>query len=155
MSNPIKLLVSLLLPQIAGGLGAFFTLSSVQTWYLTLNKPSWNPPSWLFGTVWTTLYVLMGIACFLIWKSNHPLKKQALILYFVQLFLNLLWSPAFFGAANPLLGVLVIVPLWACILFCILTFRQINIWAALLLIPYLLCVSFATVLNATIWYLNP
>jgi len=155
MSNPIKLLVSLLLPQIAGGLGAFFTLSSVQTWYLTLNKPSWNPPSWLFGPVWATLYVLMGIACFLIWKSNHPLKKQALILYFVQLFLNLLWSPAFFGAQNPLLGVLVIVPLWACILFCILTFRQINIWAALLLIPYLLWVSFATVLNATIWYLNP
>ena len=155
MSNPIKLLVSLLLPQIAGGLGAFFTLSSVQTWYLTLNKPSWNPPSWLFGPVWTTLYVLMGIACFLIWKSNHPLKKQALILYFVQLFLNLLWSPAFFGAQNPLLGVLVIVPLWACILFCILTFRQINIWAALLLISYLLWVSFATVLNATIWYLNP
>mgnify|MGYP001000603286 FL=1 len=155
MSNPIKLLVSLLLPQSAGGLGAFFTLSSVQTWYLTLNKPSWNPPSWLFGPVWTTLYVLMGIACFLIWKSNHPLKKQALILYFVQLFLNLLWSPAFFGAQNPLLGVLVIVPLWACILFCILTFRQINIWAALLLIPYLLWVSFATVLNTTIWYLNP
>ncbi|MEK0442264.1 MAG: hypothetical protein RL403_1242 [Bacteroidota bacterium] len=155
MSNAIKLIVSLLLPQIAGGLGAFFTLSSVQTWYLTLNKPSWNPPSWLFGPVWTTLYVLMGIACFLIWKSNHPLKKQTLILYFVQLFLNFLWSPAFFGAQNPILGLMVILPLWGCILACILKFRQINSWAAALLIPYLLWVSFATVLNATILSLNP
>ena len=155
MSNAIKLIVSLILPQIAGGLGAFFTLSSVQTWYLTLNKPSWNPPSWLFGPVWTTLYVLMGIACFLVWKSNHLLKKQALIIYFVQLFLNLLWSPAFFGAQNPLLGLVVIIPMWACILACILKFRQINSWAAALLIPYLLWVSFATVLNATILSLNP
>lgn len=155
MSNPIKLLVSLLLPQIAGGLGAFFTLSSVQSWYLTLNKPTWNPPSWLFGPVWTSLYVLMGIACFLIWKSNHPLKKQALTLYFVQLGLNFLWSPAFFGAQNPPLGLVVILPLWGCILACIFTFRKINPWAAGLLVPYILWVSFATVLNATIWSLNP
>lgn len=155
MSNAIKLLVSLLLPQIAGGLGAFFTLSSVQSWFLTLNKPSWNPPSWLFGPVWTSLYVLMGIACFLILKSNHPLKKQALTLYFVQLGLNFLWSPAFFGAQNPLLGLLVIVPLWGCILACILTFRKINLWAAALLVPYILWVSFATGLNASIWSLNP
>lgn len=155
MSNPIKLIISLLLPQVAGGLGAFFTLSSVQSWFLTLNKPSWNPPSWLFGPVWTTLYVLMGIACFLIWKSNHPLKKQALTLYFLQLVLNFLWSPAFFGAQNPLLGLVVILPMWACILACILTFRQINTWAAALLVPYLLWVTFATALNASIWSLNP
>jgi tryptophan-rich sensory protein len=155
MNKYLKLFISLLLPQIAGGLGAFFTLSSVQSWYLTLNKPSWNPPSWLFGPVWTTLYVLMGIACFLIWKSEHPSKKQVLTLYFLQLFLNFLWSPAFFGVQNPMLGMLVIVPLWAAILACILLFRKINGWAALLMIPYLLWVSFATVLNATIWYLNP
>ena len=155
MSNAIKLFVSLLLPQIAGGSGAFFTLSSVQSWYLTLNKPSWNPPSWLFGPVWTTLYVLMGIACFLIWKSEHPRKKQVLTLYFLQLFLNFLWSPAFFGAQNPMLGILVILPLWGCIIACIFFFRKINTWAAVWMIPYLLWVSFATVLNATIWYLNP
>jgi tryptophan-rich sensory protein len=155
MNKYLKLFISLLLPQIAGGLGAFFTLSSVQSWYLTLNKPSWNPPSWLFGPVWTTLYVLMGIACFLIWKSEHPRKKQVLTLYFLQLFLNFLWSPAFFGVQNPMLGMLVIVPLWAAILACILLFRKINGWAAVLMIPYLLWVSFATVLNATIWYLNP
>jgi tryptophan-rich sensory protein len=155
MNKYLKLFISLLLPQIAGGLGAFFTLSSVQSWYLTLNKPSWNPPSWLFGPVWTTLYVLMGIACYLIWKSEHPRKKQVLTLYFLQLFLNFLWSPAFFGVQNPMLGMLVIVPLWAAILACILLFRKINGWAALLMIPYLLWLSFATVLNATIWYLNP
>jgi tryptophan-rich sensory protein len=155
MNKYLKLFISLLLPQIAGGLGAFFTLSSVQSWYLTLNKPSWNPPSWLFGPVWTTLYVLMGIACYLIWKSEHPRKKQVLTLYFLQLFLNFLWSPAFFGVQNPMLGMLVIVPLWVAILACILLFRKINGWAALLMIPYLLWVSFATVLNATIWYLNP
>jgi tryptophan-rich sensory protein len=155
MNKYLKLFISLLLPQIAGGLGAFFTLSSVQSWYLTLNKPSWNPPSWLFGPVWTTLYVLMGIACFLIWKSEHPRKKQVLTLYFLQLFLNSLWSPAFFGAQNPMLGMLVIVPMWASILTCIIFFRKINTWAAVLMIPYLLWVSFATVLNATIWYLNP
>jgi benzodiazapine receptor len=155
MSNAIKLFVSLLLPQIAGGLGAFFTLSSVQSWYLTLNKPSWNPPSWLFGPVWTTLYVLMGIACFLIWKSEHARKKQVLTLYFLQLFLNFLWSPAFFGAQNPMLGILVILPLWGCILACIFFFRKINTWAAILMVPYLIWVSFATVLNATIWWLNP
>ena len=154
MNKYLKLFISLLLPQIAGGLGAFFTLSSVQTWYLTLNKPSWNPPSWLFGPVWTTLYVLMGIACFLIWKSEHPRKKQVLTLYFLQLFLNSLWSPAFFGAQNPMLGMLVIVPMWASILTCIIFFRKINTWAAVLMIPYLIWVSFATVLNATIWYLN-
>jgi tryptophan-rich sensory protein len=97
----------------------------------------------------------MGIACYLIWKSEHPRKKQVLTLYFLQLFLNFLWSPAFFGVQNPMLGMLVIVPLWAAILACILLFRKINGWAALLMIPYLLWVSFATVLNATIWYLNP
>jgi tryptophan-rich sensory protein len=97
----------------------------------------------------------MGIACFLIWKSEHPRKKQVLTLYFLQLFLNFLWSPAFFGAQNPMLGILVILPLWGCIIACIFFFRKINTWAAVLMIPYLLWVSFATVLNATIWYLNP
>ena len=154
MSNPVKLFISLLLPQLVGGLGAFFTLSSVQTWYLTLSKPSWNPPSWLFGPVWTSLYVLMGIACFLVWKSNHPQKNKVLFLYAIQLFLNFLWSPAFFGAQNPLLGLVVIFPLLASILACIVKFRQIHKWAAILMVPYILWVSFATALNAAIWFLN-
>lgn len=154
MSNPIKLFISLLLPQLAGGLGAFFTLNSVREWYLTINRPEWNPPNWLFGPVWTTLYVLMGISCFLIWKSEHPLKKQLLTLYFIQLSLNALWSPAFFGAQSPILGLVVIIPLWASILICIFRFKKVSGWASGLMVPYLLWVSFATVLNGTIWWLN-
>jgi len=154
MSKPLKLIVSLLLPQLAGGLGAFFTLNSVRDWYLTINRPEWNPPNWLFGPVWTTLYVLMGISCFLIWKSDHPEKKKLLTLYFIQLGLNTLWSPAFFGAQSPLLGLIVIIPLWMMILTCIIQFRKVSVWSSGLLVPYLLWVSFATVLNGTIWWLN-
>ncbi|RIW18200.1 tryptophan-rich sensory protein [Algoriphagus lacus] len=154
MPNYLKLIISLALPQLAGGLGAFFTISSVQSWYLTINRPTWNPPNWLFGPVWTSLYVLMGIACFLIWKSESPYKKQLLTLYFVQLGLNALWSPAFFGMQSPILGLVVIVPLWISILMCIFQFRKVSPLASGLLLPYLGWVSFATVLNASIWWLN-
>lgn len=154
MPKFLKLLISLALPQLAGGLGAFFTISSVQSWYLTINRPSWNPPSWLFGPVWTLLYVLMGIACFLIWKSDSPVKKQLLTLYFAQLVLNALWSPAFFGMQSPMMGLFVIVPLWGAILICIIQFRKVSQLASGLMVPYLLWVSFATALNAAIWWLN-
>lgn len=154
MPKFLKILISLALPQLAGGLGAFFTISSVQSWYLTINRPSWNPPSWLFGPVWTLLYVLMGIACFLIWKSDSPVKKQLLTLYFAQLVLNALWSPAFFGMQSPMMGLFVIVPLWGAILICIIQFRKVSQLASGLMVPYLLWVSFATALNAAIWWLN-
>jgi translocator protein len=154
MPNSLKLIISLILPQIAGGLGAFFTISSVQSWYLTINRPSWNPPSWLFGPVWTTLYVLIGIACFLIWKSESAMKKQLLTLFAVQLVLNALWSPAFFGMESPILGLVVIIPLWISILFCVIRFKEVSRWASALMIPYLLWVSFATALNGAIWWLN-
>jgi len=154
MSNTLKLITSLALPQLAGGLGAFFTITSVQSWYETINKPSFNPPSWIFGPMWTLLYVLMGIACYLIWKGDHPQKKKLLTLFFVQLFLNALWSPAFFGLESPILGLIVIVPLWALILTCIIQFRKASKLASGLMVPYLLWVSFATVLNFSIWWLN-
>lgn len=154
MGNPLKLILSLALPQLAGGLGALFTFSSVRDWYQTLNRPSWNPPNWIFGPVWTTLYVLMGIACYLIWKSEHPQKKQLLTLYFIQLGLNVLWSPAFFGAESPILGLMVIIPLWVMILVCVIQFRKVSHWASGLMVPYLLWVTFATVLNFTLWQLN-
>ncbi|TDQ16925.1 TspO/MBR related protein [Algoriphagus boseongensis] len=154
MSKIVKLLISLALPQLAGGLGAIFTITSVQSWYLTINRPSWNPPNWLFGPVWTLLYILMGIACYLIWKSEHPQKKQLLTLYFIQLVLNALWSPAFFGMESPILGLVVIIPLWVMILLCIFQFRKVNKWASILMVPYLFWVSFATALNFAIWYLN-
>ena len=154
MSNTLKLIISLALPQIAGGLGAFFTISSVQSWYQTINKPFFNPPSWIFGPMWTLLYVLMGIACYLIWKKKHLQKKQLLALFFAQLLLNALWSPAFFGMESPILGLVVIVPLWALILVCIIQFRKASKLASGLMIPYLLWVSFATVLNFSIYWLN-
>lgn len=154
MPNYLKLIISLALPQLMGGLGAFFTFSSVNSWFVTLNKPSWNPPSWLFGPVWTLLYVLMGIACYLIWKSDHPQKKALLKLYAVQLILNALWSPAFFGMQSPFLGLMVIIPLWIAIVLCIVQFKKVSLLASGLMVPYLLWVTFATALNTAIFVLN-
>ena len=154
MNNTLRLIISILLPQVTGALGALVTISSVGSWYQTINKPSFTPPSWVFGPAWTTLYILMGIALFLIWKSNHPLKKQALWLFGIQLFLNGIWSPAFFGLESPILGLVIIVPLWIMIVVCIKVFFQINKTASYLMVPYLLWVSFATALNGSIWYLN-
>jgi translocator protein len=154
MNNTIKLIISIIIPQAVGGLGALVTVSSVESWYQTINKPSFTPPSWVFGPAWTTLYLLMGIALFLIWKSNHPMKKTALWLFGIQLFLNGIWSPAFFGLESPILGLVVIVPLWIMIVVCIKVFFPINKAASYLMVPYLLWVSFATALNAAIWYLN-
>lgn len=154
MPNYLKLIISLALPQLLGGLGAFFTLSSVNSWFVTLVKPSWNPPSWLFGPVWTLLYVLMGIACYLIWKSKDPQKNPLLKLYAVQLILNALWSPAFFGMRSPLLGLLVIIPLWIAIVLCVIRFKKISPLASGLMVPYLLWVTFATALNTSIFVLN-
>ncbi len=154
MKNWLKFLISILLPQIAGGLGALVTISSVGSWYQMIEKPSFNPPSWVFGPAWTTLYILMGIALYIIWTSNHFLKKRALQLFGIQLFLNAIWSPAFFGLESPIAGLIVIIPLWVAILACIKLFYPISKWAAFLLIPYIIWVSFATILNASIWYLN-
>lgn len=154
MPNYLKLIISLALPQLAGGLGAFFTITSVESWYSTLVKPSWNPPSWLFGPVWTLLYILMGIACYLIWKSDHPQKKALLKFYFIQLVLNALWSPAFFGMQSPLFGLIVIVPLWMAIMLCIIKFKSLSSFASGLMVPYLLWVTFATALNTAILVLN-
>jgi tryptophan-rich sensory protein len=96
----------------------------------------------------------MGIACYLIWKSENPLKKQLLTLFAVQLVLNALWSPAFFGMESPILGLVVIIPLWISILFCVIRFKEVSRWTSALMIPYLLWVSCATVLNGAIWWLN-
>jgi benzodiazapine receptor len=104
--------------------------------------------------MWILLYFLMGIACYLLWKGNSPLKKKLLTLYWIQLFLNGLWSPAFFGMESPLLGLSIIVPLWILILTCVLEFRKANRTAAPLMIPYLLWATFATALNTSIWWLN-
>lgn len=140
---------------MAGFLGSFFTTPAIPTWYKTLNKPFFTPPDWIFGPVWIGLFILMGISLFFIWqRSDHPQFKTGLIFFFVQLFLNILWSVAFFGLRSPLLGLMDILLLWIAILFTIFYFFQVSKFAGLLLIPYLLWVSFATVLNFSLWILN-
>lgn len=133
--------------------GAFV---SVGDWYAQLNKPSWNPPSWIFGPVWTTLYAMMAVSAWTIWKSggweNH---RTALALFIVQLSFNALWTPLFFGLHNPRLAFACIVALWISIALTIRSFLPISQTAGLLLVPYQLWVSFAAVLNFTICRLNP
>jgi translocator protein len=137
------------------GLGSIFTVGSVRDWYPTLQKPSWNPPSWLFGPVWTILYLMMAIAAWLVWRRRELFSvNSALALFVFQLILNVAWSPLFFGLKNPLAGLLDIVPLWAAILATLISFWKISPAAGVLLVPYWLWVSFATALNFTIWKLN-
>jgi translocator protein len=134
------------------GLAGFATAQSVVEWYPTLAKPSWTPPSWLFGPVWTVLYVLMGVAAWLVWSKGQA--RNALLLFGAQLLLNLAWSFLFFGARSPGLGLIDIVALWLAIAATIFAFAQRTRTAALLLAPYLAWVSFAMALNAKIFLLN-
>ena len=151
----MKILLSILLAQCAGFLGAIFTTTKIGSWYMTLMKPSWNPPGWIFGPVWTTLYTLMGIASYLVWKTpDGPIRTQALVLYGVQLALNALWSFAFFGMESPKLGLVVIVPLLILIILTTFRFFVLSKTAGWLMVPYILWVSFATFLNFTIFRLN-
>jgi translocator protein len=132
--------------------GGFATASSVIDWYPTLNKPSWNPPSWLFGPVWTVLYIMMAVAAWLVWKQDD--SRPALILWGGQLALNLAWSFLFFGARSPILGLIDIIAMWLSIAATIFLFAQKSRVAAYLMVPYLCWVSFATALNAAIVMLN-
>lgn len=151
-----KLLLSILIAQAAGGLGSIATSRSLRDWYPALQKPSFNPPNWVFGPVWTILFTLMGIAAFLVWQkgADKPEVKRALTIYGVQLGLNTLWSIVFFGLKSPLYGLIDIALLLAAILATIIAFFAASIPAALLLIPYFLWVSFASILNYYIWQLN-
>ncbi len=150
----LKILVFIILCELIGAIGTIATSPNIPTWYASLSKPAFNPPNWVFGPVWTILYALMGISAYLIYKSRNKGKNAALIVFAAQLFLNVLWSFAFFGAKSPLYGLVVIVLLWAAIVFTILKFRAISKTAAYLLIPYLLWASFAAVLNYSVWTLN-
>ena len=122
-------------------------------WYAGLNKPSWNPPAWLFGPAWTTLYTLMAIAAWLVWK--RVAFTRALGFYFVQLILNAAWTPIFFGAHAMGWALVEISIMWIAILLTLLSFLRVQKTAGLLLVPYLAWVSFATFLNFTLWRLNP
>ncbi len=151
----LKLVISIFLCQLAGFLGSLFTAPAIPTWYKTLDKPFFSPPNWIFSPVWISLFILMGISLFMVWrKQEQPRFKVALIFFFVQLIFNILWSAAFFGLRSPLFGLIDIVLLWVAILLTIQNFLRISKMAGLLLLPYILWVSFAMVLNFSLWILN-
>lgn len=156
MNNKIKLIIAIAISQLAGIIGSVFTAPSITSWYSELTKPALNPPSWVFGPVWTTLFTLMGIAAFLIWKQGLKRKdvKIALGIFLGQLVLNTLWSILFFGLRNPGAALIEIAFLWLAILTTIIAFAKISKPAAWLLLPYILWVSFATYLNYALWSLN-
>jgi tryptophan-rich sensory protein len=155
--NIIKLVVSCAVPFLVGLMGSLFTTAdTLGNWYADQNKPFFNPPNWIFGPVWTTLYIMMGISAYLVWQKDINSKAVRIVLacFIVQLFLNAIWTPLFFGLHSPLLGLIDIVLLLNAIIVTIFAFFQISRIAALLLIPYLAWVSFATVLNASLYLLN-
>lgn len=150
----IKLIVAIATSFLAGAIGSIFTTPAIKDWYPTLVKPSFNPPNWLFGPAWSVLYILMGIALYLVWQKQDKNKKWAYIFFFSQLVLNALWSIIFFGSHNLGLAFAEIVLLWLMILLTSVSFYKILKPAAYLLIPYLAWVSFAAILNIAVWRLN-
>lgn len=151
-----KLVASLVICQLAGVIGSFFTIPAIPVWYASLEKPSFTPPDAVFSPVWITLFVLMGLSLYFIWRE--PLRQQgvkiALFFFTLQLVLNVCWSIIFFGLQNPFMAFIEIIILWIVILLTILVSLRVSRIAAILLIPYILWVSFAAVLNFFIWNLN-
>ncbi|MCJ7445947.1 MAG: tryptophan-rich sensory protein [Methanotrichaceae archaeon] len=152
-----RLILSIVICQMAGIIGSIFTTSSMASWYPTLVKPSFTPPGSYIGLIWIVLFTLMGISLFLIWRETpgNPAARIALYFFAAQLIVNVLWNVAFFGLQSPISGLIVIVVLWILILISIIKFWPINRTAALLLIPYIVWVSIAAYLNYSIWRLNP
>lgn len=147
MKNIVKLTISVLICELAGVAGSFFTAPAIKTWYVFLEKPSFSPPNWVFGPAWILLYALMGAAIWLVWPKLSRL-------FAVQLVVNALWSILFFGLRSPLLGLIDIVVLWVLILVLLFKFYRLNKTSFWLFVPYFLWVSFATVLNFSVWRLN-
>jgi len=155
MKNFFRLITSIIICQSAGIIGSFFTVTSVGGWYQTINKPSFNPPGYIFGPVWIALYLMMGISLYLVWNRKGTADiKIPLIIFFAQLFFNTIWSILFFGLHSPVLALIDIIILLILIIITIFSFKKVSKPAAYLLIPYLMWVSFATVLNYYIVMLN-
>jgi len=145
----LKFIASIIICEGAGIVGSFFTVPSIKGWYATLNRPAINPPNWIFGPVWTTLFLLMGISLYLVWA-----KKKIPVIFWVQIILNVLWSFIFFGWHNPGFAFFELLILWLAILYTIIGFYRISKPAAYLLVPYILWVTFAGFLNYSLWMLN-
>jgi len=139
----------------AAGLGAAVTATSVGGWYRTLVRPSWSPPDWLFGPVWTMLYLMMAVAAWLVWRHRGWFAARSALIWFgIQLAMNVLWSILFFGMQGPGIAFAEILVLWLSIVATCLAFQAKSHTAALLLVPYLAWTSFAAILNFAIWRMN-
>jgi len=155
MKETKKFFISLFISFVASALGSYFTFPSIRSWYALLNKPSFNPPNWIFGPIWTILYLMMAISFYIVWRKRNLNKiTRESTLYFIQLFLNSIWSVLFFGLKKPLFAFVDIIFLWFFILFTVIFFYKKSKLAAYLLVPYLLWVSFASILNFWIVVLN-
>ena len=157
MNKNVKILLCVTTCIGVGYLSGMATQSSVTTWFPTLIKPSFNPPSWVFAPVWSLLYTMMGVAAGLVWNRIDCEKeavKKALVFFVIQLALNALWSILFFGIRNPFLAFIEIILLWLMIYETYVKFGKIDKIAGYLFVPYILWVSFAAVLNGSIWWLN-
>jgi benzodiazapine receptor len=151
----IKLIVSLILPLALGTIAGIFTAQSVPEWYATLNRPSFNPPNWIFGPVWTTLYIIMGISLFLIWRQDMSKERNlAILVFMLQLLFNFGWSFIFFHFKMIGFALIELILLWISIVIMLVLFYKIKPIASYINIPYLLWVTFATVLNGSYYFLN-
>ncbi|MBA0883572.1 TspO/MBR family protein [Flavobacterium undicola] len=157
MNKITKILIVVVTCLAIGYFSGIVTRSAILDWYPTLIKPSFNPPNWIFAPVWSMLYIMMGVAAGLVWDRidyDKETVKKALVFFAAQLVLNAIWSYLFFGLQNPMLAGLEIVVLWLMIYETYIQFAKINKIAGYLFLPYLAWVSFAAVLNASIWWLN-
>lgn len=156
MATIFKLIIAIAIPLLVGGLSGIATARGVRDWYPMLVKPPFNPPSWIFGPVWTLLYILMGVAAYLVWRQGweRDTVKLALVLFALQLLLNGLWSVLFFGSRSPGLAFAEIILLWVAIAATLVVFWGVRPLAGALLLPYEAWVTFAAVLNGSIWILN-
>ncbi|GEL10828.1 TspO and MBR related proteins [Flavobacterium glycines] len=157
MNKITKIIVTVAICLAVGYFSGIETRSAILDWYPTLVKPSFNPPNWVFAPVWTLLYIMMGVAAGLVWDRfsfDKGAVKKALVFFVIQLVLNAIWSYLFFGLHNPMLAGLEIILLWLMIYETYFQFTKINKVTGYLLMPYLIWVAFAAVLNASVWWLN-
>lgn len=156
IKNIFKLLASLVICQLAGVSGLFFSRSSISSWYIFLKKPFFTPPAWVFAPAWILLYLLMAVSAYIIWshEEDAPRRTNAMAVFILQLAMNAAWSPVFFGLRSPASGLAVIIILWVLILVTILEFFKLSKTAGYLLLPYIVWVSFAALLNASIVFIN-
>ena len=153
--NFFRLFASLIICQLAGFIGSIFTTPAIPDWYASLEKPTFNPPNWLFSPVWILLYLLMGVMLYILWQNLPKIEAKIALTYFlIQLSLNMLWSVIFFGLKWPMVAFIEIIILWIFILLTIIKSSKVSKASVYLLMPYLLWVSFAAVLNFYLWRLN-